>query len=155
MITSSAAFMGKSASDDIATISWNWASMARQQFLVLHHGHSTRCALWLAHNQGRGDLYGPKCHWLYRYHLLKMSVNGAWTIFGHPFWIIYGLWNDGIPQSTYQLPVRAQMVLTILQLPPAIERPPSVNNFCGGSVSYTAMNCMGLLLNWVLHGQSF
>jgi len=36
-----------------------------------------------------------------------------------------------------------------------IERPRCVNNFRGGSVRYTAMNSIALLLNWVLRGQSF
>jgi len=47
------------------------------------------------------------------------------------------------------------MQLTILHPPPTIERPPSVNNFCGGSVRFTAMNCVAVLQNWVLRGQSF
>jgi len=47
------------------------------------------------------------------------------------------------------------MLLTILHPPPTIEHPPSINNHFGGSVSYTAMNCIALLLNWVLRGQSF
>jgi len=39
--------------------------------------------------------------------------------------------------------------------PPTIKCPPRVNNFCGGSIRYTAMYCIALLLNWVLRGQSF
>jgi len=73
--------MGKNGSDDIATTSWTWASTERQQFLVLHHGHSKRCALALTHNQCIGRLYRQKCKLQYCYHLLKMSVNGVWTIF--------------------------------------------------------------------------
>jgi len=47
------------------------------------------------------------------------------------------------------------MLLTISHPPPTIECPLSVNNFCGGSVSNTAMNCIALLQNWVLRCQSF
>jgi len=39
--------------------------------------------------------------------------------------------------------------------PPTIERPQSINNLCGGSVSYTALNCIVLFANWVCRGQSF
>jgi len=47
------------------------------------------------------------------------------------------------------------MLLTISHPPPTIHRPLSGNNVCWGSVSYTAMNCIALLPNWVLRGQSF
>ena len=46
------------------------------------------------------------------------------------------------------------MLVTISPLPPTIEHPQSVNNFCGGSEHYTAMNCIVLFLNQLLHGQS-
>jgi len=47
------------------------------------------------------------------------------------------------------------MLQMITHPPPTIERPPSINDFCGSSESYTAMYCIALLLNWVLCGQSF
>jgi len=72
----------------------------------------------------------------------------------HASWIICGIWNDVISLSTYQLLLRAKMLVTISDPRPTIERPPSVHNYCGGSVSYTAMNCIALLLNLVLHSQS-
>jgi len=46
------------------------------------------------------------------------------------------------------------MLLTILRPPPTIELPRSINNFGGGSASYTAMKCITLFLNGILHGQS-
>jgi len=46
------------------------------------------------------------------------------------------------------------MLLTMSHPPPTIELPPSANNLCGGSVSYTAMMCVALLQNWVLRSQS-
>jgi hypothetical protein len=48
----------------------------------------------------------------------------------------------------------AKTLVTISHPPPTIEHPQSINNFCGGSESYTAMNCIVLLLNQVLPGQS-
>jgi len=47
------------------------------------------------------------------------------------------------------------MVLRTLHPPSTYERPPSINNFCGGSVTYTAMNRIALLQNLVLRGQTF
>jgi len=47
------------------------------------------------------------------------------------------------------------MLVTISCPPPKIELPRSVNAFGGGSALYTAMECIALLLNWVLCGQSF
>jgi len=84
-----------------------------------------------------------------------MSFNGASTIFGVASWKIKGLRKGINPGSTYRLPLWAKMLLTILRPPPTIERPPSINNFCGGSVSYTAMHCITVLQNWVLRSQSF
>jgi len=91
----------------------------------------------------------------WRYHFLNMTVNGASMIVCHASWIIQGLWNDMIRKSTYQLPLQAKMLVTIPHPCPTIERPRSVNNHCGCSVSYPAMNCITLLLNWVLRGESF
>jgi hypothetical protein len=48
----------------------------------------------------------------------------------------------------------AKTLVTISHPPPTIEHPQSINNVCGGSESYTAMNCIVLLLNQVLPGQS-
>jgi len=47
------------------------------------------------------------------------------------------------------------MLVMISHLPSTIERPCGVHNVCGGPLSCTAMNCIVLFLNWVLHGQSF
>ena len=48
----------------------------------------------------------------------------------------------------------AKILLTILRRPPTIERPQSVNSFCGDPERYTAMKCIVLFLNRVLRGQS-
>jgi len=84
-----------------------------------------------------------------------MSVNAASTIFDLASWIIYGRWDGINLQSTYQQPLLATILVTILSPPRTIERPRIINNFGGGSVRYKAMNCIALLLNSVLHGQSF
>jgi len=89
------------------------------------------------------------------YYERQWSINGASTIVAIACWIIKGQWNAADPQSTYRQPLSAKILVTISRLPPTIERPQSVTNFCGGSVSYTAMKCIALFLNWVLHGQSF
>jgi len=82
------------------------------------------------------------------------SVNGASTIFEPASWILYGCWNAANPQSTHRQPVTAKLPVTMLCLPPTIECPQSVNNFCGGSASCTAIKCIVLFLNCVLHGQA-
>jgi hypothetical protein len=46
------------------------------------------------------------------------------------------------------------MLLTISHPPPTFEHSQSVNRFHGGSGLYTAMNCIVVFLNQVLHGQS-
>jgi hypothetical protein len=48
----------------------------------------------------------------------------------------------------------AKTLLTISHPPATIEHPQSINNFCGGAERYTAVYCIVLLLNQVLHGQS-
>jgi len=76
IINVSAAFMGKNE---------------RQWFLVLHHGHSKRCASDLIHNPCIGRHYEQKCYQWYRYHLLRMNVNGPSKIFGVASWTITAL----------------------------------------------------------------
>jgi len=46
------------------------------------------------------------------------------------------------------------MLVTISRLPRKSECPKSVNRFCGVSEHQTAMNCIVLFLNRVVHGQS-
>jgi len=48
----------------------------------------------------------------------------------------------------------AKMLVMISHPPPTIDRPQSINNFCGGSERYTAMYCIVLFLNQVLPSQS-
>jgi len=47
-----------------------------------------------------------------------------------------------------------KMLVMISRPAPTIERPHSVNSFGECSERYTAMNCIVLFLNHVLHGQS-
>jgi len=86
---------------------------------------------------------------------LQRRFNGASIIFDLASCIIYGQWNAANPQSTYQQPVLGKILVRISCPPPTVERPQSVNNVCGGSASYTTMNCIAAFLNWVLRGQSF
>jgi len=81
IIIVSAAFMGKIASDNIATNSWNWASTERQRLLVLHLKWSHGYAMAWTHNQTIGRLYQPKCQWWYHTRLLKLSGNRESTVF--------------------------------------------------------------------------
>jgi len=48
----------------------------------------------------------------------------------------------------------AKMLVMISHPPPTIEHPQSINNFCGGSERYTAMQCIVLFLHQVLPSQS-
>jgi len=152
----SAAFMGRNAEDDIATACYTWASTRPQWILVLHHWHLMRCGSEFTQNQWIGCLSGQNCYQQYRYHLLRMSSNVASTIFGLASWIIQGLWNGVTnPWSTSLLPGQAQKLVTISYLPHTIECPLSLWDFCGGSLSYTAMTCIALFLHWVLRSQCF
>jgi len=66
-----------------------------------------------------------------------------------------GQWKAANPQSTYRQPESANIPVSISCPPHTFDRPPSFNHYCGGSVSYTAMKCIALFPNWVLHSQSF
>ena len=83
-----------------------------------------------------------------------MSFNGGLTIFHLASWIIWRRWNVGNPQWTHPQHWLVKMLVTILRLPPTIERPQSVTSFCGSSEHYTAMDCIVEFLNQVLRGQS-
>jgi len=54
----------------------------------------------------------------------------------------------------HQPPLWTEQLLTILVPSAKNESQESVNNVCEGPVSYTAMNCIALWLNWILCGQS-
>jgi len=84
----------------------------------------------------------------------KMSVNGESTIFALASCIIQRQWNIGNPEWTHRQPLLEKMLVTISHPPPTIERPPSVNSFCGGPEHYKAMNCIVLFPDRVLRGQS-
>jgi len=116
---------------------------------VLHHWYSKHCATMRTHHQCIGRRYWHNRSWQYHYHLVELNINGAWTIFGLACWIIYGQLNAIDPQTTDRLPLWAQMLVMISHPPPTNEHLSSVINGCGGSVSYTAMNCIALFLNWV------
>lgn len=72
-----------------------------------------------------------------------MCVKGVATRFDLAYWIVEEQWNTAIAQSTNWQPRLATMLMTISRLPPTVERPRRVNNVCGGSERYTAMQCRG------------
>jgi len=60
IITVLAAFMGKTASDDIGTTSQKWASMESERFLVLHLEQSKGYGTALTDHHPIGRLYVQK-----------------------------------------------------------------------------------------------
>jgi len=135
-----AAFMGKTASDDIATTFWKCASTEQQWFLVLHLGYSMGIATALTTKYSISCLHGQKCYWRYHCHLLIMTINAASTIHGVAFWIIWGLWNGIDSQSTYQLPGWANILVKLSGLPTTIEHLWSINNFVGAQYATQLWN---------------
>jgi len=107
MINPSATFVGNNATDNISTTS-KWASTERLRFLAMHLGESKRYATAPTHNHSPSRLYGQKCYGRYRYHLLKMSVNGASTIFGLGSWTLRALCIRINPWSIYRPPIWAK-----------------------------------------------
>jgi len=110
------------------------------------------------HNRRISHLSRQKCLRQHHNYVPKwVSPEGQWSvkIFDLASWIIQVQWNAVNPQSTYHQSVLAKMLVMKLLPPPTIEHPLSMNNLCGGSASYSAMNCVGLFLNWVLWCQSF
>jgi hypothetical protein len=62
------------------------------------------CAATLPHNHAIGGLSMLKVLEIHRYYVLKMSVNGASTIFGRTSWKILGLCGEIKLESVYRLP---------------------------------------------------
>jgi hypothetical protein len=89
--------------------------------------------------------------------IVTMSHNECQQSF-NDFWgcILYNptAINTDNPQWIYWQPLMAKMLVTISHQPPRIEHPKSVNSVCEGSERYTAINCIVLFLNRVLHSQS-
>jgi len=81
-----AAFLGRNASDSIATMSKTFFSTKCLHILVLNLGFFNCGAKTLTHNWSFVCLYGQKHKWQYCYHLLNMSVNRVSTVFVGSVW---------------------------------------------------------------------
>jgi len=68
--------------------------MERQQLLALHHRKYNGCAATLMHNRTIGHLSRQNLLRQHCFYVLKMSVNGVSTPFGHAFWKINWLSGD-------------------------------------------------------------
>jgi len=79
------------------SISWRWASMECQQFLVLHVWQSKACKVMSFQRGSIGHLNMLKRQREARWPILNMSINGVSTIFGLASWIITGLCNGIYP----------------------------------------------------------
>jgi hypothetical protein len=121
---------------------------------VCHNRYSKCCTMATSYKRCISRLSQQKWYWRYCYHLLKLSFNGASTIFGLACCILVGHWNDVDPWSTYLLPLWAEMLLMLSCLPCTVEFLRSVNNVCVDSVSYTGMHCTVLFLNRALRSRS-
>jgi hypothetical protein len=76
----------------------NEASTEGQRLLALHLGICMGCAATLLHNHAIGRISRQKLLQRHRYYVLKMSGNGASTIFVLASWVILAEWNADIPQ---------------------------------------------------------
>jgi len=124
--------IGKNESEMLVDPSWKLASTMRQRFLVLNLGWSKGEATPSTHDHNIGRLDGQKWNRPYRYHLLKMNVNGASSIFGLAWWTLKALCIDGDPYSMYRPPWWAKMWVTRQRPPPKNEHQLSVTDvwFC-------------------------
>jgi len=112
-----AAIEAKIASVDITTIAQKRASTECPQFLFLHLGYRNSIAMISSYNGMVGCLYGLQWQQRDRYHLLKMSVNGASTIFGLASWTLKTLCIGFNPYWMYRLPLWAKIFVMILLQP--------------------------------------
>jgi len=113
------------------------------------------CVTTLFHNRTISRFSRQKCFQLCCNHVLKWA-----SVERQQFLIMHLGWSKGNgTQQTHNPPIgshfEADIADTISRPPPTIEHARSINNHCGGSVHYTAMRCIAVFLNWVLHGQSF
>jgi len=114
-----------------------------------------RNATVLTQNHSIGHLYGQKWYGRYHYHILDMSIHRTSTILRIALSIIRGQWHSIDRESTYWVPVWGEILVKMFHTPPTIEQAQIINNVYSSSVSYTAMKCIALLLNCVVHSLSF
>jgi hypothetical protein len=87
-ITILAAYMSKSARENIATSSSDWALMVHRWLLVMHVEYSTAYAMALSNNRTIDHLHGQICWWQYRNRRLNISANGESTVLVGVEWAV-------------------------------------------------------------------
>jgi len=86
--------LGQNTYNNITAMSYSWATTEFQRFLALHISKSKGCMATLTHHQTICRLSRQKCLRQYHYYVLKMSINGASTLFGFACWKIQGLCSN-------------------------------------------------------------
>ena len=124
-----AAFIGKRDRNMVTAPFWKWASMEGQQCLALHLGWSM---FWLVadiRSSDKGCLYWEKLQRHARCRILRMSVNGASTIFSLASWVIYVPIGCRHPFIKYWQPLLPKTTATCSLPHPEIQRQRRVNRF--------------------------
>jgi len=106
-----------------------WASTERQQLLALHLGNCMGCAATLRHNRAIGRLSRQNLLQQHRYYVLKMSSNGASTIFSFASSVSYVPISCRHPFMGYWQPLQTKTTARCSLRHPENERQPSVNSF--------------------------
>jgi len=100
-----AAFVGKRDSNTVTAPFTEWESTERQRFVVLSLRSLHSDLVALMHHRCIGCWYRQQRQQHVHRSILRMSVNGAWTIFCFPFWIIYVLIGCRHPFIRYWQPL--------------------------------------------------
>jgi len=84
-----AAFMGIWNSDMLPAASWEWASTECQQVSASHLGEFMFWLIVDIHLAEIDSVHSEKLKWHAPCHILRMSINGASTMFSFATWVIY------------------------------------------------------------------
>jgi len=167
--------MGKKVPDNFATTSQKWALMEYQHFyrgseiytaissllsflIYVNNCQSFQyvrvCNFTNIHSMTYRSDFFIKCFPQYRCHHRKVSIKWALMISILATWINHRLCNYDNPKWTKWPPWEAKMRLTTSLQPAKNKNQWLLNSMSGDSVTYTAMNCIVLFLNLVLHCHS-
>jgi len=91
--------IAKKANDMLIAPFEERTSIHSQRRLALHLERTRACAASLTYNRTIGHLSRQKCLWKHHYYVLKLSSNGASTIFGLASETIQRLCGDINPRS--------------------------------------------------------
>jgi len=105
------------------------ASTEGQRLLALHFGNCMGCAATLHHNRAISCLSRQNHLQQHRNYGLKMSVNGASTIFSFASSVSYVLMSSRHPFMGYRQPLPAKITARCSLQHPENECQPSVNSF--------------------------